>query len=91
MPTLKRPFTELPYLTLAIAASIQSSPRTFSITLVSCPMADYSPQKPNQAQQEQWSNYDLLIEVTTLGQLPVYRTAVYDPYGPKIEVNDPSM
>ncbi|RYC78445.1 hypothetical protein BFJ63_vAg18682, partial [Fusarium oxysporum f. sp. narcissi] len=142
---VERPLVELRYSTLATAASIQSSPRTFSATSVSSPMvqerfyaylprnrpeyaqadsqqsiiqyqqpmqhlmgqfpqpvasqaqpihapaADHSHQKPVQTQQEQWSNYDLPIEVTTIGQLPVYGTTVYDPYGPKIEVDDPSM
>jgi len=58
---------------------------------IHAPAADHSHQKPAQAQQEQWSNYDLPIEVTTIGQLPVYGTTVYDPSGPKIEVDDPSM
>ncbi|KAI8411137.1 hypothetical protein FOFC_07731 [Fusarium oxysporum] len=141
----ERPPIELPYSTLAIAASIRSSPRTFSATLVSSPRlqecfyayllgnqteyaqadsqqsiiqhqqpiqhlmsqsrqpvvfqaqpiyaaaASYSPQKSAQAQQEHRLNYDLPIEVRTIGQLPAYGTAVYDPYGPKIEVGDPSM
>jgi hypothetical protein len=39
----------------------------------------------------QWSNNDLPIEATTIGQLPMYGTAVYDPYGPKIEIDDSSM
>lgn len=44
-----------------------------------------------QSQQEQWPQYDPVIEVTTIGQLPIYGTAVYDFYGPKIEFDDPSM
>ncbi|EXK24444.1 KRAB domain-containing zinc finger protein [Fusarium oxysporum f. sp. melonis 26406] len=55
------------------------------------PAADHPPQKSAQAQLEQWSTNDPPIEVTTIGQLPAYGTAVYDPYGPKIEVDDPSM
>ncbi|KAL5600729.1 hypothetical protein FOVSG1_006759 [Fusarium oxysporum f. sp. vasinfectum] len=140
---VERPLMGLPNSTLAIAASIQSSPRTFSATSLSSPMvqecfytyplrnqpeyaqtdfqqpiiqyqqpmqhlmsqfqqpvtfqaqliyapaADYSPQKSAQAQQEQWSNDDPLIEVTAIGQLPAYETAVYGFYGPKIEVYDP--
>ncbi|EXK77203.1 hypothetical protein FOQG_18087 [Fusarium oxysporum f. sp. raphani 54005] len=116
---VERPITELPYSTLAIAASIQSSPRTFSATSVSSPIVQerfcaYLPrnrpeyvqadsqqsiiqyQQPmqqlmSQCQQEKWSNYDLPIEVTAIGQLPAYGTAVYDFYGPKIEVDDPSI
>ncbi|KAF5695765.1 zinc finger protein [Fusarium denticulatum] len=42
-------------------------------------------------QQEQWPHYDPPIEVTTIGQLPAYGTAVYDIYGPKIEFEDPSL
>ncbi|KAH7247308.1 uncharacterized protein BKA55DRAFT_514583 [Fusarium redolens] len=116
---VERPLMELRYSTLATAASIQSSPRTFSATSVSSPMVQerfyaYLPrnrpeyaqadsqqsiiqyQQPmqqlmSQFQQEKWSNDDLPIEVTAIGQLPVYGTTVYDPYGPKIEVDDPSM
>lgn len=43
------------------------------------------------AQQEQWPQYDPPMEVTTIGQLPIYGTAVYDFYGPKIEFDDPTM
>ncbi|KAK2686454.1 hypothetical protein QWA68_015127 [Fusarium oxysporum] len=140
---VERPPMGLPNSTLAIAASIQSSPSTFSATSVSNPMVqecfyaylfrnqseyaqtdfqqsivqyqqpmqhlmsqfqqpvtfqaqpihapagDYSPQKSAQFQQEQWSNDDPLIKVTAIGQLPTYRTAVYGPYGRKIEVDDP--
>jgi transcriptional regulator with AAA-type ATPase domain len=116
---VERPLMELRYSTIATAASIQSSPRTFSATSVSSPIAQecfyaYLPrnrpeyaqadsqqsiiqyQQPmqqlmSQSQQEKWSNDDLPIEVTAIGQLPVYETTVYDPCGPKIEVNDPSM
>ncbi|KAI3567870.1 hypothetical protein IWW34DRAFT_906031 [Fusarium oxysporum f. sp. albedinis] len=142
---VERPPTELPYLTLAIAASIHSNPSTFSTTSVSRPMiqecfyayllwnqpgypqmdsqqsivqyqrpmqhlmsqsqppvtsqeqpihapaADHSPEKSAQTQLEQWSTDGPPIEVTTIGQLPVYGTAVYDPYGPTIEVEYPSM
>ncbi|RYC78325.1 hypothetical protein BFJ63_vAg18800 [Fusarium oxysporum f. sp. narcissi] len=116
---VERPLMELPYSTLATAASIQSSPRTFSATSVSRPMVQerfyaYLPrnrpeyaqadsqqsiiqyQQPmqqlmSQSQQENWSNYDLPIEATAIGQLPAYGTAVYDPYELKIEVDDPSI
>ncbi|KAH7205063.1 hypothetical protein BKA60DRAFT_611920 [Fusarium oxysporum] len=142
---VERPPIELPYSTSAIATSIQSSPRTFSVTSVSSPIAqecfyaylpgnqpeyvqadpqqsivqyqhpmqhlmsqsqppvasqaqplhvhsaDHPPQESGQAQLEQWSTNDPPIEVTTIGQLPAYGTAVCDPYGPKIEVDDPSM
>jgi hypothetical protein len=142
---VERPPMELPYSTLAIAASIQSNPSTFSATSVPSPIAqeyfyaylpgnkpeyaqadpqqpivhyqhpiqhlmsqsqqsvtcqvqpihapaaEHSPQKFVLDQQEQWSNYDLPIKVTTIRQLPAYGTAVYDAYGPKIEVDDPSM
>ncbi|EXK23314.1 hypothetical protein FOMG_19905 [Fusarium oxysporum f. sp. melonis 26406] len=116
---VERPITELPCSTLATAASIQSSPRTFSATSFSSPIVQehfytYLPkhrpeyvqadsqqsiiqyqqpmQQPmSQVQQGKRSNYDLPIEVTSIGQLPAYGTAVYDFYGPKIEVDDPSM
>ncbi|KAF9764710.1 hypothetical protein IL306_002734 [Fusarium sp. DS 682] len=55
------------------------------------PAADHPPQKSAQAQLEQWSTNDPPIEVTTIGQLPAYGTAVSAPYGPKIDVADPSM
>ncbi|KAH7179664.1 uncharacterized protein B0J16DRAFT_174784 [Fusarium flagelliforme] len=42
-------------------------------------------------QQEQWSHYDPPIEVTTIGQLPAYGSAVYDIYAPKLEFEDPSL
>ncbi|KAF4979709.1 hypothetical protein FZEAL_4137 [Fusarium zealandicum] len=54
-------------------------------------VADHYHQPPAQPQQEQWSHYDPPIEVTTIGQLPAYGTAVYDLYGPKIEFDDPTM
>jgi hypothetical protein len=104
---VERPLIELRYSTIATAASIQSSPRTFSATSVSSPIAQecfyaYLPrnrpeyaqadsqqsiiqyQQPmqqlmSQSQQEKWSNDDLPIEVTAIGQLPVYETMVYDP------------
>jgi hypothetical protein len=66
-------------------------PVTAQAQRIHAPAADHSRPKPAQAQQEQWSNYDPPIGVTTIGQLPAYGTAVYDPYGPKIEVDDPSM
>ncbi|KAL4727378.1 hypothetical protein ACLX1H_006290 [Fusarium chlamydosporum] len=46
---------------------------------------------PSHPQQEQWSHYDPPIEVTTIGQLPAYGSAVYDIYAPKIEFDDPSL
>jgi hypothetical protein len=58
---------------------------------IHAPAAERSPQNFVLDQQEQWSNYDLPIRVTTIRQLPAYGTAVYDAYGPKIEVDDPSM
>jgi hypothetical protein len=58
---------------------------------VHAPAASHSHQKSVQAQQEQCSNYDLPIEVRTIGQLQTYGTAVYNPYGAEIEVGDPSM
>ncbi|KAF5022377.1 hypothetical protein F66182_5578 [Fusarium sp. NRRL 66182] len=54
------------------------------------PTAEHYP-PPAHPQQEQWPHYDPPIEVTTIGQLPPYGTAVYDLYGPKIEFDDPSM
>jgi hypothetical protein len=71
--------------------SQSKQPVTSQAQPIHAPAAGFSPQKHAQAQQEQWSNYDFPIEVTTIGQLPAYRTAVYDPYGPRIEVDDPSM
>jgi hypothetical protein len=66
-------------------------PVTFQAQPIHAPAAYHSPLKSAQAPQEQWSGHDSPIEATTIGQLPAYGTAVYDPYGPKIEVNDPSM
>ncbi|KAM5357016.1 hypothetical protein ACJZ2D_016697 [Fusarium nematophilum] len=66
-------------------------PVTSQAQQMHAPPADHYPQPPAQAQQEQWSHYDPPIEVTTIGQLPPYGTAVYDLYGPKIEFDDPSM
>ncbi|KAF4415725.1 KRAB domain-containing zinc finger [Fusarium acutatum] len=142
---VERPALELPYWTSATETSIQSSPRTFSVSSGSSPVAqecfftylpgnqpeyvqadlqhsivqyqhpmqrlmsqsqppvasqaqrlyapaaDHPPQNYAQAQLEQWSTNDPPIEVTTIGQVPAYGTVVYDPDGPKIEVDDPSM
>ncbi|KAH7124285.1 hypothetical protein EDB81DRAFT_890382 [Dactylonectria macrodidyma] len=44
-----------------------------------------------QSQEEHWPQYQPPIEVTTIGQLPVYGTGVYDLCGPKIEFDDPTM
>ncbi|KAI3573376.1 hypothetical protein IWW34DRAFT_886370 [Fusarium oxysporum f. sp. albedinis] len=71
--------------------SQSQQPVTSQAQPIHAPAADHSSHKSAHAQQEQWSNYDLQIQVTTIGQLPAYGTAVYDPYGPKIEVNDPPM
>jgi hypothetical protein len=71
--------------------SHSQQPVTSQAQSIHAPAAAHSPEKSAQAQKEQWSNNDLPIEATTIGQLPAYGTAVYDPYGPKIEVNDPSM
>lgn len=35
--------------------------------------------------------YQPPVEVATIGQLPTYGAGVYDPWGPKIEFEDPSM
>jgi hypothetical protein len=59
--------------------------------LIHAPAASHSPQKSAQAQQEQCSNYDLPIELRTIGQLQAYGTAVYNPYREEIEIGDSSM
>ncbi|KAH8878655.1 hypothetical protein GQ53DRAFT_85858 [Thozetella sp. PMI_491] len=45
--------------------------------------------------QEGWYNgvqYQSPVEVATIGQIPAFGTAgVYDPWGPKVEFDDPSM
>lgn len=51
-------------------------------------------QSTTQAEADQWySNvpYQAPVEVATIGQLPTYGSGVYDPWGPKIEFEDPSM
>jgi len=51
-------------------------------------------QQHGQAEEQQWYNgvaYQPPVEVATIGQLPAYGTSVYDPWGPKIEFEDPSM
>ncbi|KAF4973757.1 hypothetical protein FSARC_65 [Fusarium sarcochroum] len=55
------------------------------------PTTEHYAHAPAHPQQEQWSHYDPPIEVTTIGQLPAYGSAVYDLYAPKIEFDDPSM
>ncbi|KAH7132690.1 hypothetical protein EDB81DRAFT_904474 [Dactylonectria macrodidyma] len=55
------------------------------------PATDSYPQRTSQPQEEQWPQYQPPIEVTTIGQLPAYGTAVYDLCGPKIEFDDPTM
>jgi hypothetical protein len=85
---VERPPIELPYSALSTEAPIRSSHRTFSATPVPSTMAQdcfyiYL--------QEQCSNYNLPIEVRTIGQLQTYETAVYNPYGLKIEAGNPSM
>jgi metal regulatory transcription factor 1 len=60
------------------------------------PTADqYQHQAPH-AEPEQWYHsvaaYQPPVEVATIGQLPTYgSTAVYDPWGPKMEFEDPSI
>jgi hypothetical protein len=51
-------------------------------------------QQHTQAEEQQWYNgvaYQPPVEVATIGQLPAYGSNVYDPWGPKIEFEDPSM
>ncbi|KAK4453057.1 hypothetical protein QBC34DRAFT_446487 [Podospora aff. communis PSN243] len=51
-------------------------------------------QQHGQAEEQQWYNgvaYQPPVEVATIGQLPAYGSSVYDPWGPKIEFEDPSM
>ncbi|KAM7193354.1 hypothetical protein V8F20_008404 [Naviculisporaceae sp. PSN 640] len=52
------------------------------------------PQHIQSAEEQQWYNgvaYQPPVEVATIGQLPAYGSGVYDPWGPKIEFEDPSM
>jgi hypothetical protein len=67
--------------------SQSQEPVTSQAQPIYAPTANHSPRD----QQEQWSNYVLPLEVTTSGQLLAYGTAVYNPYGPKIEGEDPLM
>ena len=58
------------------------------------PPAEQFQQPTAQAEAGQWySNvpYQPPVEVATIGQLPTYGSGVYDPWGPKIEFEDPSM
>ena len=51
-------------------------------------------QQHGQAEEQQWYNgvaYQPPVEVATIGQIPAYGSNVYDPWGPKIEFEDPSM
>lgn len=57
------------------------------------PSEQYQQPTP-QPEGEQWySNvpYQAPVEVATIGQIPTYGSGVYDPWGPKIEFEDPSM
>ena len=50
------------------------------------------PQPSPPIETEPWYQYQPPIEVTTIGQLPVFGSGVFDMYGaPKIEFEDPSM
>jgi hypothetical protein len=56
------------------------------------PEHQYQPAQPRDEQS--WYNgvqYQPPVEVTTIGQIPTYGSAVYDPWGPKMEFEDPSM
>ncbi|EKJ74805.1 hypothetical protein NXS19_001834 [Fusarium pseudograminearum] len=64
---------------------VVSQPQHMSTT------TEHYPPPSAHPQQEQWSNYDPPIEVTTIGQLPAYGSAVYDIYAPKLEFDDPSL
>ncbi|EWZ27848.1 hypothetical protein FOZG_18432 [Fusarium oxysporum Fo47] len=62
---VERPPIELPYSTLAIAASIQSSPRTFSATSVSSPMVQechYAYLLGNQSEYSQADSQKSIIQ-----------------------------
>ncbi|RKK36322.1 hypothetical protein BFJ66_g13561 [Fusarium oxysporum f. sp. cepae] len=53
--------------------------------------AKHSPRISAQVQEENWSNYVLSTEATTIRHLPAYGNAVYDPYEAKIEFDNPLM
>lgn len=52
-------------------------------------------QQQTQQAQQQWfdsAQYQSPVEVTTIGSLPAYGSAgMYDPWGPKLEFDDPTM
>lgn len=50
--------------------------------------------QPQSQQQQQWYDgvaYQPPVEVATIGSIPAYGSGVYDPWGPKLEFEDPSM
>lgn len=53
-------------------------------------------QQPHEqtAEEQQWYSaveYQAPVEVTTIGSIPAYGQGMFDPWGPKIEFEDPSM
>lgn len=71
--------------------SMPSQPQSQEST---APGSEQFPQPAAQAETGQWYNsipYQSPVEVATIGQLPTYGSGVYDPWGPKIEFEDPSM
>lgn len=73
----------------------QSMPsQTESQESAPAPPSEQFQQPAAQAETGQWYNnvpYQPPVEVATIGQLPTYGSGVYDPWGPKIEFEDPSM
>ncbi|KAF6810562.1 hypothetical protein CSOJ01_06241 [Colletotrichum sojae] len=53
----------------------------------------YASPTPQTQPEEYWNGvpYQPPVEVATIGQIPTYGSGVYDPWGPKIEFEDPSM
>lgn len=50
--------------------------------------------QPPAQPEEQWYSsvpYQPPVEVATIGQIPTYGSGIYDPWGPKLDFEDPSM
>ncbi|KAH7153194.1 hypothetical protein EDB81DRAFT_449313 [Dactylonectria macrodidyma] len=73
------------------AMSQAQQPITSQAQQTPTPTAENYHHPAAQPQEEHWPQYQAPIEVTTIGQLPAYGTAVYDLCGPKIEFDDPTM
>ncbi|OLN92008.1 Zinc finger protein 143 [Colletotrichum chlorophyti] len=56
-------------------------------------VSQYASPTPQGQPEEYWNGvpYQAPVEVATIGQIPTYGSGVYDPWGPKIEFEDPSM